>query len=345
MKKDLPVLWEFMLVAMILMPSASAVCPLGGCGSSGNDAWLQSAQEFLSSDVPLAGLSQAGSVQTGSFQAGEPVGTAVKTTGSETVPKVATDFVEPKSRTGLFPAGELLAPLESFSSRDVIVDVSNQRSEGEGHIKGAIGVPAKSFLLDDGSLRPVSDLAAILGAAGISQEDAVIVYSDSFSSGEATFVLWLLRYLGQDDVKALDGGLEDWIKASLPLETKKNVRSPANYSPSKGSELLASYDFVKSGAAQMVDARTFQDFGNARILKAYFINPEQVLESGKLKDAASLTDTFAKLDQKKPVEVYSNDYFSASLVWYALQLMGFDSRLYTWEDWQAHGEAKVYEIK
>ncbi len=345
MKKNWPVLLEIMLVALILMPSACAVCPLGGCGSSGNDAWLASAQDFLSSDVPLVGLSQGGSVQTGSFKAGEPIGTAVKTAGSETAPTVATDFVEPKSRTGLFPAGEHLAPMESFSGRDVIVDVSNQRSEGEGHIKGAIVVPSMSFLLDDGTLRPVSELAAILGAAGISHEDAVIVYSDSFSSGEATFVMWLLCYLGQDDVKALDGGLEDWIKASLPLETKKNVRSPANYSPSTGSKLLASYDFVKSGAAQMVDARTFQDFGKGRIPKAFIISPEEVLESGKLKDAASLADTFAKLDQKRPVVVYSNDYFSASLVWYALQLMGFDSRLYTWQDWQAHGEAKVYEIK
>jgi len=344
MKKDLLILLGIMLAAMLLMPSASATCPLGGCGR-GNDDWLESAQAFLNSDVPLLGVSQDGSVQTGSFKAGEPIGAAVKATGSGTVPKVATDFVEPESRTGLFPAGELLKPMDSFSGPDVVVDVSNQRSEGEAHIKGAIDLPIKSFLFDDGTLRPVSETAAILGAAGISQEDAVIVYSDTFRSGEATFVLWLLCYLGQDDVKALDGSLEDWSRASLPLETKKNVHSLANYSPSMRSELLASYDFVKSGAAQMVDARTFQDFGKAKIPKAFFISPEQILENGKLKAAASLTDTFAKLDQKRPVVVYSNDYFSASLVWYALQLMGFDSRLYTWQDWQAHGEAKVYEIK
>jgi thiosulfate/3-mercaptopyruvate sulfurtransferase len=268
-------------------------------------------------------------VETGSFKAGESIGAVVKA----------------KSRTGLFPAGELLKPMDSFSGPDVVVDVSNQRSEGEAHIKGAIDLPIKSFLFDDGTLRPVSETAAIFGAAGISQEDAVIVYSDTFRSGEATFVLWLLCYLGQDDVKALDGSLEDWSRASLPLETKKNVHSLANYSPSMRSELLASYDFVKSGAAQMVDARTFQDFGKGRIPKAFFIGPEQILENGKVKAGASLTDTFAKLDRKRPVVVYSNDYFSASLVWYALQLMGFDSRLYTWQDWQAHGEAKVYEIK
>ena len=31
------------------------------------------------------------------------------------------------------------------------------------------------------------------------------------------------------------------------------------------TELLADYDFVKSGQAQMVDARSFQEYGKARI--------------------------------------------------------------------------------
>ena len=343
-KKGLLILLGIMLAAMLLIPSAGAKCSLGGCGS-GNDDWLESAQAFLNSDVPIAGVSPYKSAETGSFKAGEPVGGGiVNATGNRTVPKVATDFVAPESRTGLFPAGELLDPMGSFSNQDV-VDVSNQRSEGAAHIKGAINLPWNSFLSDDGTLRPVSEAAAVLGAAGITREDAVIVYSDTFRSGEAAFVFWLLRYLGQDDVKALDGGLEDWNMASLPLETKKIVRSPANYTPSLRPDLLASYDYVKSGKAQMVDARTFLDFGKGRIQNASFISPDQILENGKVKAGASLNDTFAKLDRKRPVVVYSSDYLGASLVWYALQLMGFDSRLYTWQDWQAHGESKVYEIK
>jgi len=252
MNKDLLVLLEVVLIAMLLMPLAGAVCSLGGCCGSGNDDWQKSAQNFLTSDVPLVGLNQSNSVQTSSFRAGVPAGTAVKATGSKSVPIVAASFAEPESRTDSFPAGDILKPMEGFSDRDVVVDVSNQRSDGDAHIKGAIVIPVKSFFFDDGTLRPASETAAIFGAAGISPKDAVIVYSDSFGSGEATFVLWLLRYLGQDDAKALDGGLEDWVKASLSLETKKNVRSPVDYSPSPRSELLASYDLVKSGAAQMI---------------------------------------------------------------------------------------------
>jgi thiosulfate/3-mercaptopyruvate sulfurtransferase len=225
------------------------------------------------------------------------------------------------------------------------MDVSNQQSNGSAHIRDSIHVPSKEFLHDNGTLRPVSDIAATLGQAGISRDDRVVVYSDTFRSGEAAFVLWLLRYLGQENVLALDGGLDDWTAASLPLETREFLRASANYSAELRPDMLDDYDYVKSGAAQTVDARSFQDFGKGRIPGAFFISPDDILEGGLLKPGAQLNDTFAKLDRKRPVVVYSDDLNNASLVWYALQLMGFDSRQYSWQDWQAHETSKVYEIK
>lgn len=223
----------------------------------------------------------------------------------------------------------------------MVLDVSNKRSTGEAHIRGTIRIPSKSFLYDNGTMRQPPELAAILGEAGISEKDAVVVYSDNFSSGEAASVLWILRYLGHENVQALDGGLEDWIAASLPLETKENVRPAASYILHLRPGLLADYDFIKSGKAQVVDARTFQDFGKSRIPNAIFISQDIILEGGKIKAGAKLNDTFARLDTSRPVAVYSNDLLKASLVWYALQLMGFDSRIYEWQDWQAHEVAKV----
>jgi thiosulfate/3-mercaptopyruvate sulfurtransferase len=231
--------------------------------------------------------------------------------------------------------------MNSISGKDVVLDVSNQRSPGEAHIAGAVRIPSKSFLSDNGTLRPVSELVAQLGKAGISDKDAVVVYSDTFSSGEAAFVLWMLRYLGQERVQALDGGLQDWIAASLPLETKENVRPQSKYVPHLRPELLSDYNSIKSGKAQTVDARTFQDYGKSRIPNAIFIGPESLMEGGRIKAASNLNDTFARLSRSQTVAVYSNDLLNASLVWYALQLMGFDSRIYTWQDWQAHEEALI----
>jgi len=335
----------FIITALLLISLAEGnVCTVGGCGG-GEDSWAASAQSFMSSDVPIVGVSQNQNqnqnTPPSSFRVNVPESGRVNTTASQTIPNIGGEYVQPDSRTEPFLAPQLMKQMNSFSGEDVVLDVSNQRSSGESDIRGAIRIPSKSFLLDNGTLRPVSELVAILGKAGISDNDALVVYSDAFSSGEATFVLWMLRYLGHENVRALDGGLQDWIAASLPMETKENVRPPVVYVPHLRPELLSDYDFINSGKAQIVDARTFQDFGKSRIPKAVFISPETLLEGGRIKAASNLNDTFARLSRSETVAVYSNDLLNASLVWYALQLMGFDSRIYTWQDWQAHESAEA----
>lgn len=328
------------IAALAMTPWAEGSCSVGGCGG-GDDSWAASAQSFMNSDAPLVGVTanentKSSSFSSGSFRAGQPVGEAV----NKTVTSFRGVYVAPGSRADLFPDSGMLKSLDAISEKDVVLDVSNRRSPGEAHIRGAEHIPAKSFFYENGTLRSVSELAEILGGAGISNQDAVMVYSDSFSSGEATAVLCMLRYLGQEDARALDGGLDNWIAASLPMETKENVRAPVSYAARPRADLFVDYDFVKSGQAQMVDARSFQDFGKARISNATFISPENVLEEGRLKGGAGLKDIFARLNASRTTVVYSDDIYSASVVWYALQLMGFDARIYTWQDWQAH-EKKV----
>ncbi|MGB5101368.1 MAG: rhodanese-like domain-containing protein [Methanothrix sp.] len=322
-------------------------CSVGGCGG-GEESWTESAQAFMNSDVPLVGVTgnqNTNSFSSGSFQAGQTVDAAVNktvdSTITSTVSSVSGVYVTPGSRADSFPAPAMLKALDSISEKDVVLDVSNSRSTGQSHIRGGIHLPSKNFFYENGTLRSVTDLAGILGGAGVSQEDAVMVYSDSFGSGEATAVLFALRYLGHDNARALDGGLDNWIAASLPLETKENVRSSVSYAARPRYDLLADYDFVKSGQSQMVDARSFQDFGKSRISNATFISQENVLEEGRLKAGAGLKDIFARLNASRTVVVYSDDIYRASLVWFALQLMGFDARIYTWQDWQAREMVRI----
>jgi thiosulfate/3-mercaptopyruvate sulfurtransferase len=330
----------FIITSLLLISLADGICTVGGCGG-GEESWAASAQSFMSSDAPIVGLSQNQNAPPSSFKVGVTESGKVNTTLNHTIPNIGREYVQPDSRTELFLAPQLIEPMNSISEKSVALDVSNRQSPGEADIIGAARIPSRSFQSENGTLRPVSELVAILGEGGISDQDAVVVYSDTFSSGEATFVLWMLRYLGQENARALDGGLQDWIAASLPLETKESVRPRAVYVTHLRPELLSDYDFIKSGNAQMVDARTFQDFGKSRIPNAIFISPESLLEEGRIKAVSDLNDTFARLSRSRPVAVYSNDLPNASLVWYALQLMGFDSRIYMWQDWQAHEAAKV----
>ena len=122
------------------------------------------------------------------------------------------------NRADSFPNGVILKPMKSVSSSDVVMDVSNVDSYATSHIKNAIHIPSKNFLNGEGNLKTDEELAKVLGDAGISIDDSVVLYASKESSGEAEFAFLVLRHLGQKDVKLLDGNLADWKAAGLPEE-------------------------------------------------------------------------------------------------------------------------------
>ena len=331
-------LLAFLVASSGIVPTADAACSVGGCGS-GEDSWLTSAQCFIRSDVPLVGVSAsatAGSdfAYSRSFRAG-PQAKSNNSTPSG-IPALAEAYVTPGSREELFISPHMLKSLDSLSEGELALDVSSRRSPGQSRIRGAVNIPARDFFQDNGSLRNISELAGLLGQAGISSSDSIMIYGESFGSGEATAVLYALRSLGHEKARALDGGLDNWMAASLPLESRETVRAPTGYVPGRPLEAPADYDLVRSGSVQLIDARKIQDFGKEKIGNASWISPESLLAEGRLK--ANLNDTFARLNASQTVVVYSDDIFGASIVWFALELMGYDARVYRWQDWQEHEE-------
>jgi len=105
--------------------------------------------------------------------------------------------------------------------------------------------------------------------------------------------------------------------------------------------VMAEYDYVKSGQAQIIDVRPFVDFGKGRIPGSIALDPTNVIKGDKIKNGGDLTAVFSRLDKEKPVVVYSDDYSRSALAAYALQLMGYQASIYSWEDWKAHEATEV----
>lgn len=322
--KNLIIVFMLLFIAS-MVPAADAGCGCaGGCSAAGN--WEQSANAFLNSDIP-GGLSNS----TNNNSSADNIASIAMSNVQSTL--------ESKYRSDLFTNGQILKPLQSVASSDVVIDASNGDSYSKSHVKGAIHVPSRSFIEDNGSLKSTQELAEILGEAGVSQDDPVVVYDDDFSSGDATFVFWALKYLGQDDVNVLDGSLADWSAAKLPVESSQNTRPAVTYNPSPRSDLLASYDSVKSSGGQIVDARPFAEFGKGNIPGAISLDSAKVLQNGKIKDESKLNGIFSSLSKDRQIIVYSGDYNQASVIWYALQLLGYNAEMYTWSDWTSHQSA------
>ena len=90
--------------------------------------------------------------------------------------------------------------------------------------------------------------------------------------------------------------------------------------------MIADYEYVKSGQAQIIDVRPFVEFGKGRIPGSIALDPTNVIKGDKIKNGNDLTNVFSRLDKEKPIVVYSDDYSRSALAAYALQLMGYQGQ-------------------
>ncbi|MFA6372494.1 MAG: rhodanese-like domain-containing protein, partial [Methanothrix sp.] len=236
------------------------------------------------------------------------------------------------TETGRF--AKALVSLENVSPEDIVLDISPSATK---YVEGAVNVNYEGFLGDSGQLKSVSEIAALLGEAGISNSDSLVIAGECLPCGggpsPAIFSYWLLKYLGHEKVRVLEGSIDDWATAGRNTSNKSATMPKTNYAPQLRPELLATYEFVVNGGAQIVDARPARDYGIGSIPGAVNIPYENVLVNGSIKPQEDLQKVFAGLEKDRPIVVYTNTGVEASLVWFALTLSGYDARLYSWRDW------------
>jgi thiosulfate/3-mercaptopyruvate sulfurtransferase len=131
----------------------------------------------------------------------------------------------------LITAQELAARLDDPAIR--IVDVrwalgapdAGRERYAEAHIPGAIFLDLETDLSDpaveDRGRHPLPDPRAFaerLGRAGIGDEHFVVAYDDAGGTVAAR-LWWMLDDLGHAAVAVLDGGVDAWLAAGLPVTT------------------------------------------------------------------------------------------------------------------------------
>ncbi|MFZ3112909.1 MAG: rhodanese-like domain-containing protein, partial [Methanothrix sp.] len=160
----------------------------------------------------------------------------------------------------------------------------------------------------------------------------------------AFFTYWALKYLGHEKVRVLDGTIEDWKSAGLNISNISATRPKAEYIPHIRPELLATYEYVVTGGAQIVDARPANAYELGSIPGAINMPYENVLVNDSMMPKEMLNEHFLDLDKNRSVVVYTNIGVEAALLWFALNESGYDARLYTWRDWLENQPKFPYEL-
>lgn len=258
----------------------------------------------------------------------------------------------------------------------VLLDTRSEKAYRADHIPGAISLGANGAaqVLRDVNARvlPVKTLEKILGDAGVSRDQEIIVYGTKGETGMSV-PFWILEYLGAEKVRAYWGGIDDWKAAKHPVASEGRTLPPARFVAKVRSERYASTEFVraslKKAAVQIVDARTPREFSGDDIrsirgghipgavlipFEQNWVDPEAAKKLAErkvrdrdgmaLKDAAALRDLYKGLDPKKEVVAYCQTGTRSTLTYLVLRSLGFEKvRNYddSWIIWGARLELPV----
>ena len=200
-------------------------------------------------------------------------------------------------------------------------------------------------------------LAARLGALGIGGDDLVIAYDDP-QSGQgfyAAHLWWLLRFLGHDAVRVLDGGITAWTAAGGQLEAGTVTPTPAVFTAKPRLEMLVHADEVqrRSSGAVLIDSRAAKRYSGelepldsvgGHIPGAFNIDWAEGIANGYWLEGAAQRERFAQVADAEEIIVYCGSGVSAGGNLLALEIAGVrDAKLYagSWSDWVSDPERPV----
>jgi len=116
----------------------------------------------------------------------------------------------------------------------VVVDARNRVAYDKGHIEGSISLDpmTSGFRTGADAEKPFmlgghEEVAAILGSAGLSSDDHIIVYDQS--GFMATVLCSILQWIGATNVSYLDGGIEGWHAAGFHMSTEPSTREARTF--------------------------------------------------------------------------------------------------------------------
>ncbi len=174
-----------------------------------------------------------------------------------------------------------------------IIEVDEDTSAYQkGHIRGAIGWDWFKDLHDRPRREYVDQqgLSALLQAAGVGPDTTVVLYGGN-NNWFAAYAYWLLRYLGFDNVKLLNGGRKKWELEGRELTDEVPSFSASGYQvsgPVRG-ELRALRDEVlaKVGKVPMVDVRSPEEYRGDKLAPDH-LPQEQAQVPGHIPGAANV---------------------------------------------------------
>lgn len=240
----------------------------------------------------------------------------------------------------------------------------NHEAYRRGHIPGAVYVSMTSHLAGHGppaaGRHPLPDPAKFTESVrmlGLNDGDTVVVY-DAVASAAAARAWWLLRYAGMTNVYVLDGGIDAWRQADLPLQAGEVLPRIGSAYLSWGKMPTIDTEEVPAFAHEngvLLDARAYERYTGetepidpvaGHIPSAISAPGGQLTdEAGHFYPAEQLREYFARYGATPDAAVaaYCGSGVTASKTVLGLTMAGLDAALYpgSWSAWSSSRERPI----
>ena len=249
----------------------------------------------------------------------------------------------------------IVTPKQAISLAEegaVLVDVRPAGDYAAEHITGAINIPMSALVTNEpynNMLPEAGQLEQVLGAAGITENDMLLVYDDA-SNMQAARVQWTLNAYSNLNIKVVSGGITALTKANAET-TNQEVMLPATEykAGEKEKTLIVSLAYVQmlldnpEEKTVIVDTRSNEEYAEGTIPGAIHI--EYIWNnyaSGQYKSAQDIQSTYIGKDilPDMKIIVFCKTSVRATQTYTALKDAGYqDVRVYdgAWLEYSATG--------
>ncbi len=235
----------------------------------------------------------------------------------------------------------LVQHLKDQNLRVVDIQTNSKDYDEDGHIPGAVHVTVSAIRkpVEAGGfqLPDRSEGEKILGSLGITKDTIVIIYDDTGGLNAAR-LFFTLDDFGHQKMALLNGGVQAWKKAGLPLSYESPKVKARNYQAKLDLQKVAAAEWIvknlKNPSVAIVDARTPKEYRgeDVRAKRGGHIPGarniewvENLREDKTFKSAEDLLKRYEGegITKNKIVVTYCQTHHRAAHPYFVLRLLGY----------------------